>query len=97
MFALYEMTNRVDPESLGLQQRTVVEYIGPDILAIVINRKSRIIMADGRKIVANKAKIKKAKPGIKVVLKTTAPVCSKTTQYLAEHGVTVIHVVNNRG
>jgi len=61
-------------------------------MAIVVNRKNRIIMADGRKIVANTAKIKKAKPGVTVVLKTSTPVCSKTMQYLAEHRIGVVRV-----
>ena len=47
-------------------------------------------MADGRKILAKAAKIKKAKPGCKVVLKTTAPVCSKTVQFLKENGIEVV-------
>jgi hypothetical protein len=86
------MTNRTEPESFGLQQRTIIENIGPGVMAIVINRKSRIIMADARRIVANAAKITKTKPGTKVVLKTTAPVCSKTMQYLQERGIGVVRV-----
>jgi hypothetical protein len=85
-----KMPNYIDPKSLGLQPRIVVEDIDGNTLAIVINRKSRIIMADGRKILALVKKIKKAKPGCKVMLKTVAPICSKTLQYLAEHGIGVI-------
>ena len=84
------MTNYIDPQSLGLLPRTVVEEIDTKTLAIVINRKSRIIMADGRKILAKAEKIKQAKPGCKVVLKTTAPLCKKTLQYFADHGIGVI-------
>lgn len=86
------MTRRADSEIPGLQRRTIIEKISPDTIAIVINRKSRIIMADGRRIVANAAKIIKTEPGTKVVLKTTAPVCSKTKHFLAEHKIGVIHV-----
>jgi len=86
------MKLRADPKSFGLQQRTVIENIGPDVMAIVINRKSRIIMADALRLVANAAKITKIKPGTKVVLKTTAPVCSKTMHYLQEQGIGVVRV-----
>jgi hypothetical protein len=81
------MTNLIDPRLFGLPPKTIVREIDKDTLAIVIDRKSRIIMADGRKILAKAAKIQEAKPGCRVVLKTTAPVCSKTLQYLAENGV----------
>ena len=84
------MPNYVDPKSLGLHPRTVLEEITPVTLAIVINRKSRIIMADGKKIHAKAAKIKAAKPGCKVMLKTSAPVCSKTLQYLAENQIEIL-------
>ena len=86
------VTENIDPESLGLSSRTTVEIIDPHTWAIVINRKSRIIMADGRKINDNVTKIKKTKPGKKVILKTTAPVCSKTVQFLADQGIEVVRV-----
>ena len=89
-FVPEKMPNYIDPKSLGLQPRIVVEDIDGNTLAIVINRKSRIIMADGRKILANVEIIKKAKPGCKVMLKTAAPLCSKTLHYLAKHGIDVI-------
>ena len=84
------MNKNIDPESLGLSSRTTVEVMDPDTWAIVINRKSRIIMADGRKIIDSATKIKKTKPDKKVILKTTAPVCSKTLQFLADQGIEVI-------
>jgi hypothetical protein len=86
------MNPAVDPRSFGLPPRTVLEQVDPNTLAIVINRKSRIIMADGRKILAKATKIKEAKPGCSVLLKTTAPVCSKTVQFLEEQGVAVVRV-----
>lgn len=86
------MTNSTDPKSFGLTRRTLLENIGFDTMAIVINRKSRIIMADARRIVAHAEKIKQTKPQLKVVLKTAAPVCSKTLRYLAENHIGIIHV-----
>jgi hypothetical protein len=84
------MAKTIDPKSLGLSVRTVVEAIDQNILAIVINRKSRIIMADSRKILDKSATIKEAKPGCQIMLKTTAPVCSKTLKFLADQGIKVI-------
>ena len=83
------MTVYLDPQSLGLPPRTIVTEIAPDTIAIVINRKSRVVMADGKKIVAKADKIKKTKPGRKVMLKTSAPVCSKTLLFLADNGIEV--------
>ena len=83
------MTVYLDPQSLGLPPRTIVTEIAPDTIAIVINRKSRVVMADGKKIVAKADKIKKIKPGRKVMLKTSAPVCSKTLLFLADNGIEV--------
>ena len=83
------MTVYLDPQSLGLPSRTIVAEIAPDTIAIVINRKSRVVMADGKKIVAKADKIKKTKPGRKVMLKTSAPVCSKTLLFLADNGIEV--------
>ena len=72
------MTNFVDPKLFDLPPHTKIEEINSNTLAIVINRKSRIIMADGRKILAKAAKIKQSKPSSKVLLKTSAPVCTRT-------------------
>ncbi len=69
-------------KQFGLPARTVLEQIDDKTIAIVINRKSRIIMADGKKIAEKSQKIQEALPAIAVVLKTSAPVCSKTVKFL---------------
>ena len=84
------MTNYLDSKSLDLPPQTVVEEINKNTLAIVLNRKSRIIMADGEKILAKAATILEAKPGCRIMLKTTAPVCSKTLKFLGDQGIEVI-------
>lgn len=84
------MAKTLDPKTLGLPPRTMLEEIGPAMLAIVINRKSRIIMADGHKILAKAKKIKQNRPETRVLLKTTAPVCGKTLQFLAKQAIEVI-------
>ena len=85
------MNKQIDPTELGLPPRTVVEQIDEKTLAIVINRKSRIIMADGKKIVEKVESIQKRKAGMKVTLKVpNAPVCSKTAQYFNNKGIQII-------
>ena len=77
-------------KQFGLPVRTVLEQIDSKTIAIVIKRKSRIIMADGRKIVEKSQKIREMLPSAAVVLKTTAPVCSKTVRFLESFGVLLI-------
>ena len=83
------MPEYLDPKEFGLPPRTVIEKIAADTLAIVIDRKSRIIMADGRKIVDKAGKIRQGRPSIKIILKSSAPVCGKTSKFLSEHGIDV--------
>lgn len=84
------MTKTIDPEIFGLPPKTVIEKIGRSHLAIVINRKSRVIMSDGRKILDKSEKIKKLQPDAKVSLKVSAPLCSKTKKFLEDHNTEII-------
>lgn len=78
---------KLDPQHYGLPSRTLLERFEDGTIALVIRRKSRIIMADGRKIVEKVAAIHNQAPGSRVVLKTTAPVCSKTKDFLRDEGI----------
>ena len=77
-------------KQFGLPARTVLEQIDDNTIAIVIDRKSRIIMADGKKIAEKSQKIQEVLPSTAVVLKTTAPVCSKTFTFLQDIGVQLL-------
>jgi len=81
---------KVDPRSYGLPPRTVLKRRGTDRVAIVMDRKSRIIMADGRKILDRAKTIWDADGSLTVDLVTSAPVCSKTTRFLEDNGIAVI-------
>ncbi|MBM9614836.1 hypothetical protein JWJ90_11125 [Desulfobulbus rhabdoformis] len=81
---------KLDPNQFGLNARTRLEQHDPSTIALIMDRKSRIIMADGRKILEKIKKIREVKSGIAVVVKTTAPVCSKTLQFLAEERVDIL-------
>lgn len=84
------MSKKLDPKQFSLPPRTALEQIEKNTIAIVIDRKSRIIMSDGRKILEKTKKINDALPGTAVVLKTTAPVCSKTKAFLEKAGIQVL-------
>ena len=81
---------KIDPKEFGLPPKTIIKKLGSNHYALVINRKSRVIMADGKKLAEKADKIKTVQPGIKVSLKSTGPVCSKTIRFLAEQGIDLI-------
>ena len=78
---------KLEPQSYGLSNRINLVRIDNSI-GIVIDRKSRIIMKDGDRIVkqAQVIQVKENKP---VVLITSAPVCSKTKQYLSANNILI--------
>ncbi len=80
----------LSPKDFGLPARTVLEQIDDNTIAIVMNRKSRIIMADGKKILEKVQAIKAVQPALSVALKATAPICSKTMKFLEEEGIQLI-------
>ncbi len=81
------MVDTIDPKKYGLHPRTVLKKITGRHIAIVIDRKSRIIMSDGKKILEKAEKIKEKNKNMKVSLETTAPVCSKTKNFLSDEGI----------
>ena len=84
------MNMNLPPKEFGLPAQTILEQIDDNVIAIVIDRKSRVIMTDGKKILEKAKKIKEVKPLITIALKTTAPVCSKTIQFLETEEIRVI-------
>ena len=81
---------KLAPKDFGLPARTLLEQVDSNTIAIVIDRKSRILMADGQKILEKAKKIQTLQPSIAVALKTTAPLCSKTIQFLEAEGIQLI-------
>lgn len=86
------MAKLIDPQKYGLHTRTLIEEIDQQTIALVMHRKSRIIMSDGRKILEKILKMKSYDPDKLFVLKTSAPVCSKTQTYLEKEGVEVLSI-----
>ena len=79
---------RIDPKKFNLSKKVVIEKTTSS-LSIIINRKTRIIMKDGRRLLEQANQIKKVsnKP---VSISTTAPVCSKTKTFLSNNNVEII-------
>ncbi|MEN8256797.1 MAG: hypothetical protein ABFS09_02940 [Thermodesulfobacteriota bacterium] len=87
------MVNYIAAKEFSLPSRTVIKGLADGNYARIMDRKNRIIMADGRKILEKANQIALKKPGAKVCLKTSAPVCGKTGQFLAQHGIT-LHILS---
>jgi len=83
------MKKAVDPKSFGLHPKTHIEQTGSNRYVIIIRRKSRIVMKDGKNLLTKIAQIKSHIPDSTIDVQTTAPVCSKTKALLIEHGVTI--------
>jgi hypothetical protein len=86
------MCKPVDPVEFGLKSSTKIEKIDRAHLAIVINRKSRIIMKDGQNIMNKVEMMKKVDSNLKISLKTSTPICSKTIVYLNSNGIDIIKI-----
>ena len=84
------MIEQVDPKLYGLSPRTILMKQDSKKFALVINRKSRIIMKDAIIILKKIEKIKEKVQNASVVLKTNAPVCSKSIKFLKDKGVDVL-------
>ena len=83
---------QLDPKIFNLKSRAIIEE-DKSAITLVVNRKSRIIMKDGRRLLDQIRQIEKfsKKP---VLIFTTAPVCSKTKGFLNNKGVEIIQKNN---
>ena len=79
----------IDPQKYGLAKRVKLCSAGKEGVDIIIERKSRLIMKDGIKIIATANQIKGSKKIKTVSLKTSAPVCSKTKSLLTKNSIEV--------
>ena len=80
----------INSAEYGLSTATKLEKIDGDSIAIVVQRKSRIIMKDGQNIIKKAEKILNISPDASVYLKTDTAICSKTIAFLEEQGIGII-------
>ena len=77
----------VDTKKYNLSSRVSLQENSSNELCIVINRKSRIIMKDGYRLLEIAEKIKHVENKRKVKVLSSAPVCSKTRAFLDKKGL----------
>ena len=79
-----------NPKIFGLSLRTVLGQYSDNHWVLIKDRKSRIIVKDGRQILEQLQIIKNQEPKSKVSLATNASVCGKTTKLLKEEGIEIL-------
>ena len=77
----------IDPKRYNLSSRTILRQIGKNNIFIIIDRKSRIIMKDGKRILKQVQSIHQIHPNMTITVLTSAPVCSKTRAFLLEKNI----------
>ena len=80
----------VNPKTYNLSSRIKLLKDSAGSLFIVIDRKSRIIMKDGIRVVKIAEHIKEVNQNKKISLLTSAPVCSKTKVLLLKNNISVL-------
>ena len=77
----------IDPRKYNLSSRIQLQQNSSGHLFIVIDRKSRIIMKDGHRILAMVRTVHSVDKNQSVSVLTSAPVCSKTKLFLNENNI----------
>ena len=80
----------VNPKTYNLSPRIKLLKDSAGSLFIVIDRKSRIVMKDGSRVIKTAERIKKVNQNKKISLLTSAPVCSKTKILLLKNNISVL-------
>ena len=79
----------IDPTQYNLSSRVDLRQDRSGDLLIIIDRKSRIIMKDGIRVLEMVKKINKIDPKKNISVRTSAPICSKTKKLLLENSIMV--------
>ena len=77
----------IDPKRYNLSSRTILRQIRKNNISIIIDRKSRIIMKDGQRIMKQAQAIHQMISNMSITVLTSAPVCSKTRALLLEKNI----------
>jgi hypothetical protein len=77
----------INPKRYNLSSRTILRQIGKNNIFIIIDRKSRIIMKDGKRILKQAHAIHQINSNMTITVLTSAPVCSKTRVFLLEKNI----------
>ena len=79
----------LNPKEYGLSSRARLVQDSSGAISIVIDRKSRVVMKDGHRIVEQVQKIRSADGKAIISVLTSAPVCSKTRAFLNERSISI--------
>tara|TARA_B100001175_G_C19255072_1_gene516604 strand:- start:53 stop:313 length:261 start_codon:yes stop_codon:yes gene_type:complete len=79
----------INPKKYNLSSRIILKENPKGQMFLIIDRKSRIIMKDGNRILDIIQKIKTIEKDKKTLVLTSAPVCSKTRQFLNKNKVEI--------
>ena len=79
----------IDPTQYNLSSRVDLRQDRSGDLLIIIDRKSRIIMKDGIRVLEMVKKINKIDPKKNISVRTSAPICSKTKKLLLENNIMI--------
>ena len=79
----------IDPTQYNLSSRVDLRQDHSGDLLIIIDRKSRIIMKDGIRVLEMVKKINKTDPKKNISVRTSAPICSKTKKLLLENSIMI--------
>ncbi len=80
---------KLDSIKYGLNSRIKLFQNTKKEVFLVIDRKSRVVMKDGLRIIDIAEKIKSKEKYTGFYLKTSAPVCSKTKLYLNQRNILI--------
>ncbi len=80
---------KLDSIKYGLNSRIKLFQNTKKEVFLIIDRKSRVIMKDGLRIIDIAEKVKSKEEYTGFYLKTSAPVCSKTKLYLNQRNVLI--------
>jgi len=83
------MKKQIDPAIFNLPSRSLIEETSENSFTIVMEKRSRIVMKDAEKVLEKAKKIKERFPTALVGLRISGPICSKSVNFLAEHGIEV--------
>jgi len=79
----------IDPQKYNLSSRIALQEDESKNVFIKINRKSRIVMKDGHRILEIVKKIKQIEKQKNIGVLSQAPICSKTKMFLNKNGVSI--------
>jgi hypothetical protein len=88
------MPKTIQGSAYHLQGRTKIWEVGENHIALVKERKTRMVKKDAETIIEQIGLIRENNPHLKVSLATSAPLCSKSQTLLQEAQIEIIALSN---